>query len=222
MGMKAVELFHLVPQPLVVEATQVCVLNACSHAGLVAQARSIFTSIENKTEKHYAAMVIVKWPILLDSSKGDCCVCFYLKIDCLNRGALFDEAQRLIDQYELHHPPSPVMYSEYHKGVGEGEKTVASNSSIHHRNEIMKWMNCSCCSVIIISCKKSEKQRVSRKHLSTNERAFLSPTRSTHLSHSFTCQSLWIFWWCGQSVGYSIRNEWIWCQKKARSQLDCN
>ncbi|CAF0880345.1 unnamed protein product [Adineta ricciae] len=88
MGTKAVELFHQVPQSLVVEATHVCVLNACSHAGLVDQARSIFTSIEDKTEKHYAAM-----------------------IDCLSRGSLFDEAQRLIDRYELNHPPSPVMYT---------------------------------------------------------------------------------------------------------------
>ncbi|CAF1398302.1 unnamed protein product [Adineta ricciae] len=87
MGVKAVELFHKVPRSLLADSTYVCVLNACSHAGLVDQARSIFSSIEPKTEKHYAAMM-----------------------DCLSRGSLFDEAQQLIDQYELHHPPSPVMY----------------------------------------------------------------------------------------------------------------
>ncbi|CAF0947573.1 unnamed protein product [Adineta ricciae] len=87
MGTKAVELFHQVPQSLVVESTHVCVLNACSHAGLVDQARAIFTSIKDKTEKHYATM-----------------------IDCLSRGSLFDEAQQLIHQYELNHPPSSVMY----------------------------------------------------------------------------------------------------------------
>ncbi|CAF1654505.1 unnamed protein product, partial [Adineta ricciae] len=87
MGVKAVELFYQAPRSLLADSTYVCVLNACSHAGLVDQARSIFTSIESKTEKHYAAMM-----------------------DCLSRGSLFDEAQQLIDQYELHHPPSPVMY----------------------------------------------------------------------------------------------------------------
>ncbi|CAF1495358.1 unnamed protein product, partial [Adineta ricciae] len=87
MGVKALQLFHQIPRSLLADSTYVCVLNACSHAGLVDQARSIFTSIESKTEKHYAAMM-----------------------DCLSRGSLFDEAQQLIDQYELHHPPSPVMY----------------------------------------------------------------------------------------------------------------
>ena len=60
MGVKAVELFHQIPRSLLTDYTYVCVLNACSHAGLVDQARSIFTSIEAKTEKHYAAMVLVK------------------------------------------------------------------------------------------------------------------------------------------------------------------
>ncbi|CAF1571317.1 unnamed protein product [Adineta ricciae] len=60
MGVKAVELFHQVPRSLLADFTYVCVLNACSHAGLIDQARSIFSSIEAKTEKHYAAMVIVK------------------------------------------------------------------------------------------------------------------------------------------------------------------
>ncbi|CAF1329288.1 unnamed protein product, partial [Adineta ricciae] len=87
MGVKALQLFHQIPRSLLADYTYVCVLNACSHAGLVDQARSIFTSIESKTEKHYAATM-----------------------DCLSRGSLFDEAQQLINQYELHHPPSPVMY----------------------------------------------------------------------------------------------------------------
>ncbi|CAF1687940.1 unnamed protein product, partial [Adineta ricciae] len=99
MGVKALQLFHQIPRSLLADYTYVCVLNACSHAGLVDQARLIFTSIESKKEKHYAAMM-----------------------DCLSRRSLFDEAQQLIDQYELHHPPSPVMYKY-------------GNSSLHDRNE---------------------------------------------------------------------------------------
>ncbi|CAF1628019.1 unnamed protein product, partial [Adineta ricciae] len=56
MGVKAVELFHQAPRSLLADFTYVCVLNACSHAGLIDQARSIFSSIEAKTEKHYAVM----------------------------------------------------------------------------------------------------------------------------------------------------------------------
>ncbi|CAF1398340.1 unnamed protein product [Adineta ricciae] len=149
MGVKAVELFHKVPRSLLADSTYVCVLNACSHAGLVDQARSIFSSIEPKTEKHYAAMM-----------------------DCLSRGSLFDEAQQLIDQYELHHPPSPVMYSDG----------------------------------ITVSCKKSEKQTVGRKHPPTDEQALSSLTRFDHISHSVTCESVWIDRRRGQSVDWTVVN----------------
>ncbi|CAF1590895.1 unnamed protein product [Adineta ricciae] len=109
MGVKAVELFHQIPRSLIADYTYVCVLNACSHAGLVDQARSIFTSIESKTEKHYAAMM-----------------------DCLSRGSLFDEAQQLIDQYELHHPPSPVMYMAL-LSAARNRRNEQLVESIHHR-----------------------------------------------------------------------------------------
>ncbi|CAF5095181.1 unnamed protein product, partial [Rotaria sp. Silwood1] len=45
-------------------------------------------SIENKTENIYGAM-----------------------IDCFSRGSFFEEAQKLIDQYEYSHPPAVSMYS---------------------------------------------------------------------------------------------------------------
>jgi hypothetical protein len=34
-------------------------------------------------------------------------------VDCLSRMFMFDEAQKLIDNYELSHPPCVVMYSKY-------------------------------------------------------------------------------------------------------------
>lgn len=139
MGMEAVELFHRVPPSLLVDVTYVCVLNACSHAGLIDQARSIFASIEAKTEKHYAAMVIIKWPILLDLSKVTVILVFLLKIDCLNRGSWFDEARQLIDQYEVHHPPSPVMYSEYFVANSETGCTDTI-SQLVDRKESFGWV----------------------------------------------------------------------------------
>ncbi|CAF3527140.1 unnamed protein product [Rotaria socialis] len=86
MGIQAIELFNQMPRKLILEETYVCVLNACSHSGLIDQARSIFSNITNKTEKIYATMV-----------------------DCLSRSFLFEEAQELIDNYESYHSPSPTM-----------------------------------------------------------------------------------------------------------------
>ncbi|UJR15099.1 hypothetical protein I4U23_002066 [Adineta vaga] len=94
MGLKAVELFHRVPSEYIDEPTNVCVLNACSHSGLVDEARSIFNNIQNKTERIYTVMV-----------------------DVLSRAFLFEEAEALINEYEQTHPPLLQMYSEkmYHQ-----------------------------------------------------------------------------------------------------------
>ncbi|CAF1267794.1 unnamed protein product, partial [Didymodactylos carnosus] len=79
-GLEAVSLFYKMKNEAKIipnQPTYVCVLNACSHSGLVGQAKSIFQSIENKDEKVYTAM-----------------------IDTYARVYLFDKAQLLIDEYE--------------------------------------------------------------------------------------------------------------------------
>lgn len=58
MGVEALEIFKQMPVKFADEITYLCVLNACSHAGLVDQARSIFKDISNKTFKIYTAMVM--------------------------------------------------------------------------------------------------------------------------------------------------------------------
>lgn len=57
MGIQAVELYHQMPTELMDEVTYICVLNACSHSGLVDEARSLFRSTEMKTEYTYCTMV---------------------------------------------------------------------------------------------------------------------------------------------------------------------
>lgn len=57
MGTEALQLYRQLPPELINEVTNVCVLSACSHAGLVDEARSIFHNIENKTSRIYGAMV---------------------------------------------------------------------------------------------------------------------------------------------------------------------
>ena len=57
MGVQAIELFRQMPQKFLDEIAYVCILNACSHSGLVDEAQSIFKSIPVKTESIYGAMV---------------------------------------------------------------------------------------------------------------------------------------------------------------------
>ena len=57
MGLLGVELFYKMPSILIAEETYVCVLQACSHAGLINEAQVIFNTINEKTEKIYTAMV---------------------------------------------------------------------------------------------------------------------------------------------------------------------
>ena len=57
MGIQAVQLYHQMPPDFIHEATDVSVLNACSHSGFVDEARAIFETIQIKTGKIYTTMV---------------------------------------------------------------------------------------------------------------------------------------------------------------------
>ncbi|CAF5195612.1 unnamed protein product [Rotaria magnacalcarata] len=57
MGTQAVELYREMPNNLRDHVSQICVLNACSHAGLLHEARTIFNEIYLKTESIITTMV---------------------------------------------------------------------------------------------------------------------------------------------------------------------
>ncbi|CAF5226334.1 unnamed protein product, partial [Rotaria magnacalcarata] len=57
MGIEAMKLFHQMPKELINDLTYTCILNSCSHSGLVDEARSIFNSIETKTDITVTTMV---------------------------------------------------------------------------------------------------------------------------------------------------------------------
>jgi pentatricopeptide repeat protein len=57
MGLEAVEIYRRMPTDLRNTVTDVCVLNACSHSGLVDEAQSIFNKINNKIEQIFTTMV---------------------------------------------------------------------------------------------------------------------------------------------------------------------
>jgi pentatricopeptide repeat protein len=57
MGLQAVSLYRQIPNSSRNEFTYVCVLNACSHSGLLDEARSIFNEINIKTDRIMTTMV---------------------------------------------------------------------------------------------------------------------------------------------------------------------
>lgn len=57
MGTEAVTLYWTIPEPMRDAISHVCVLNACSHAGLVEQALQIYQQIDVKTDKIVTTMV---------------------------------------------------------------------------------------------------------------------------------------------------------------------
>lgn len=58
-GLEAVNLYQQIPVKIRDPVIDVCVLNACSHAGLIDHAQSIFQQIQNKTEHIVGAMVSI-------------------------------------------------------------------------------------------------------------------------------------------------------------------
>ena len=57
MGVEALEVFQRMPSQFIDEVAYLCVLNACSHAGLIDQARLIFERAPQKTFKIFTVMV---------------------------------------------------------------------------------------------------------------------------------------------------------------------
>ncbi|CAF1495639.1 unnamed protein product, partial [Rotaria sordida] len=113
MGLEAVDLYRKMPHHLRDEVTYVCVLNGCSHSGLLNEAHSIFNEIPQKNKQVIATMV-----------------------DCLSRLYIFDEAQKLIDDYEKSNPPSPVMYTAILSGARNSHQHILSKK-IYDRMKIL-------------------------------------------------------------------------------------
>lgn len=58
-GKEAIELFNRIPLEMIDNWIYVCVLNACSHSGLIEEGEKIFNLIpqQQRTEKIYTSMV---------------------------------------------------------------------------------------------------------------------------------------------------------------------
>jgi len=58
-GKEAIELFDRIPLEMIDNWIYVCVLNACSHSGLIEEGEKIFNMIpqQQRTTKIYASMV---------------------------------------------------------------------------------------------------------------------------------------------------------------------
>ena len=57
MGYEAIDLYQQMPENMRDMISHICVLNACSHSGLIDQAQIIFNGIDSKTEEVISTMV---------------------------------------------------------------------------------------------------------------------------------------------------------------------
>ena len=72
MGSDAIAVYQEMPEHIRDQVSHICVLNACSHAGLIDQARSIFSSIRMKTGNIVGTMVrsFHRWTISIIINLG--------------------------------------------------------------------------------------------------------------------------------------------------------
>ncbi|CAF4981450.1 unnamed protein product, partial [Rotaria magnacalcarata] len=103
MGYEAIDLYNKIDENIRDKISHICVLNACSHSGLIDQAQMIF----NKIEKQSVEIIITM-------------------IDCLSRMAMFDQAQKLIDDYEKSNSPNSIMYTAMLSGARNHRHVVLS------------------------------------------------------------------------------------------------
>ncbi|CAF0902753.1 unnamed protein product [Adineta steineri] len=113
MGLEAIDLYRKMPNNLRNEISYICILNACSHSGLLDEAYSIFNEISHKTQQVITTMV-----------------------DCLSRLFLFDEAKQLIEDYEKCNAPYSVMYMALLSGARNSRQTHLSQE-IHKRMQLL-------------------------------------------------------------------------------------
>ncbi|CAF1169539.1 unnamed protein product [Adineta steineri] len=113
MGLEATDLYRKISNSLHDEILYICVLNACSHSGLLDEAYSIFNEIHHKTAKIITTM-----------------------IDCLSRLFLFDEAQKLIEDYEKSNPPYSAMYTAILSGARNSRNSIVSEK-IYERMKLL-------------------------------------------------------------------------------------
>ncbi|UJR24021.1 hypothetical protein I4U23_026986 [Adineta vaga] len=115
MGHDAIELYYRMPSKMINEKTYPCILNACSHAGLVHEARTIFSTIQMKNKWIYTSM-----------------------IDCLSRSFLFDEAKQLIEEYERQQSPCLPMYTSLLSGARNRHDAYLARQTVHRIRELFQ------------------------------------------------------------------------------------
>ncbi|CAF1653489.1 unnamed protein product, partial [Adineta ricciae] len=115
LGHDALELYYQMPTEMIVEKTYACILNACSHSGLVNEARSIFSTISMKNKWIYTAM-----------------------IDCLSRSFFFEEAKHLIEEFERYDSPYVPMYVSLLSGARNQNNVSLARETIHRIQELFQ------------------------------------------------------------------------------------
>ncbi|CAF1102314.1 unnamed protein product [Rotaria magnacalcarata] len=113
MGLESVQLFHKVPATMLDNCIYVCTLNTCSHSELVNEARKIFETIPINQRKEQILTTMV---------------------DAFSCAFDFDQAQKLIEEFERYNPPSIPMYMSLLSST-RNEKNASLSQKIFDRIE---------------------------------------------------------------------------------------
>ncbi|CAF3356567.1 unnamed protein product [Rotaria socialis] len=113
MGYEAIDLYNKIHENIRDRVSHICVLNACSHSGLIDQARMIFNKIDKTSVEIVTAM-----------------------IDCLSRMGMFDQAEKLVDDYEKSNLPNLIMYTAM-LSAARHYRHVALSEKLYNRMRLL-------------------------------------------------------------------------------------
>ncbi|CAF2092687.1 unnamed protein product [Rotaria magnacalcarata] len=113
MGYEAIDLYNKIHENIRDRVSHICVLNACSHSGLIDQAQMIFNKIDKTSVEIVTAM-----------------------IDCLSRMGMFDQAENLVEDYEKSNLPNLIMYTAM-LSAARNYRLVALSEKLYNRMRLL-------------------------------------------------------------------------------------
>ncbi|CAM4978137.1 unnamed protein product [Rotaria socialis] len=113
MGYEAIDLYNKIHENIRDRVSHICVLNACSHSGLIDQAQMIFNKIDKTSVEIVTAM-----------------------IDCLSRMGMFDQAEKLVDDYQKSNLPNLIMYTAM-LSAARNYRHVALSEKLYNRMRLL-------------------------------------------------------------------------------------
>ncbi|CAF1496416.1 unnamed protein product [Adineta ricciae] len=131
-GKEAIELLSQVSMKTINDQIHVCVLNACSHLGLIKESEEIFYGIpyDKRTEKIYAAMVSMRTTILSS---------VWNKKDAMLAQRIFDRIPLVLSDQNICHQLDQLKSELIQHDYQVDESWVSRSLADGETNEYVRW-----------------------------------------------------------------------------------